>query len=352
MSAGTRGGLSAALAAERAVVRGFAKLPESVVARLGRHAPVNRDGERLSPEIAVALRVLNRIPGGDFTEFPVEQARRMLTDESLVFADVFSDFAVEEDLLIAGPAGPIPATRYRATTESKGLVVYFHGGGWVLGSRVSTDSAVRFLAREAGVDILSVDYRLAPEHPFPAAVEDAAAAWDFAVERAPSWGLDPTRIVVAGDSAGGNLAAVLSLHLRGRDVVPALQVLLFPVTDLSTKHPSYAEFAEGYFLTARHMDWYIERYLADPADALDPRASPLLEPDLGGLPPAYVAVAGFDPLRDEGIAYARRLGEAGVPTTLAREGSLIHAFVNITGVSRPAREASARIARAIAAAMA
>ncbi|MGH1565139.1 alpha/beta hydrolase [Mumia sp. DW29H23] len=348
MSDATSRALSLPLRLERAAIRGFSRLPRPVIERLAATAPVNRDGERLAPEVAAALSVLNRIPGSDFSTKPLHVARRQIEEEAMVFADTHPPFAVEEDLLIPTPHGVIPATRYRAKAgESRGLVVYFHGGGWVLGSRVSTDSAVRFLALHAGVDVLSVDYRLAPEHPFPAAIEDGLAAWDFAVGQAPVWGLDTGSIVVAGDSAGGNISAVLALALRGAAVEPCLQLLFFPVTDLSTKHPSYEEFRDGFFLTERQMDWYRERYLADAADALDPRASPLLAEDLSGAAPAYVAVAGFDPLRDEGIAYARRLEEAGVPTELAREGDLIHAFINITGVSPSAYDATLRAAQAV-----
>ncbi|MFD1861274.1 alpha/beta hydrolase [Aeromicrobium camelliae] len=348
MSAATHRDLPLALRAQRGVIRGFSRLPSRLVARLGANAPVNQDGERLAPEIALALAAMNRLPGPAATELPLGQARDMLDHESLMFADRFEPFAVEEDLEIPGPGGPIGATRYRHRSgASRGLVVYFHGGGWVLGSRASTDSAVRFLAMHAGVDVLSIDYRLAPEHPFPAAVDDALAAWDFAVENADRWGIGQDRMVVAGDSAGGNLSAVLALLLRGRDVQPRLQVLLFPVTDLSTKHPSYREFREGFFLTEADMDWYREHYLAHPEDAHDWRASPLLAPDVSGAAPAYVAVAGFDPLRDEGIAYAERLRSAGVPTELAREGGLIHAFINVTMASATARAATLRVAEAI-----
>lgn len=340
--------LSPAERLERLVVRGLAKVPHGVLDRLTPRRGVNAAGERVAPEIAVALAALNRIPGTDFSDAPVEKGRRQIEAEAIVFAADFEPFAIEEDLEISGPGGVIPATRYRAREGTpRGLVVYFHGGGWVLGSRLSTRSPVQFLAEHAGVDVLSIDYRLAPEHPFPAALEDAHAAWEYALAHAPAWGIDPGRVVVAGDSAGGNIAAVLSLDLRGEPVAPAYQMLFFPVTDLSRKSASYAEFADGYFLTEKQMDWYRERYLADPAQARDPRVSPLLAADVAGAAPAYVAVAGFDPLRDEGVAYAERLQAAGVPTQLAREGDLIHAFINVTAVSRHAHAATLRAAHAL-----
>ncbi|WP_433192994.1 alpha/beta hydrolase [Nocardia sp. CA-107356] len=334
---------------ERAIVLA---IPHTAFRLLGQKAPVNVNGDRLVPEAAVMLRFMNRLPGSDFSDKPVEQARVQAEEEAIVYADTFEPFVIEEDLHIPSPAGPIPATRYRAHAGApRGLIVYFHGGGWVLGSRAYIDSAVRFLAVHTGADVLSVDYRLAPEHPFPAAIDDGLAAWDFAVAHASSWGIDPDRIVVAGDSAGGNISAALSQLLRGHAHPPRMQALLFPVLDLSTEHPSYEEFADGYYLTRKKMRWFKGHYLTKPDDALDHRASPLLGEDLAGLPPAYIAVAGFDPLHDEAIAYAARLEEAGVPVTLHRATGLIHAYIYVTAVSPGARASTLHAAAAIVAAL-
>ncbi|MGO1315620.1 MAG: alpha/beta hydrolase [Cellulomonadaceae bacterium] len=345
MSAATEMSPSLLLSLEQKLLRA---LPSSVFGALGRNAPINDDGDRLAPEIAGLLAVLNRLPGSDFSKSPLDKARRQIDEEAYLVAEQFPPFAVEEDLTIGG----VPATRYRAREgEPRGLILYFHGGGWVLGSRVSTDPAVRFLAVHTGADVVSVDYRLAPEHPFPAAIEDGRAAYAAAVQLAPSWGIDPDAIVLAGDSAGGNISAALGLQLRDHAHPPVLQVLFCPVLDLSTEHPSYEEFADGYFLTRAQMRWYIERYLPDPAQGLEPDASPLLAQDLAGLSPVYIGVAGFDPLRDEGLAYARRLEEAGVEVTLHRASGLVHAYVNMTGFSDHARVASLHATRAIVAAL-
>ncbi len=324
---------------ERAVVGALGVAPAGVQRLIGGRAPLS-DGVAIEPEVGAALRLLNALPGPTFEQRPLTQARAVIDQEAAVFGGSPIPMHEVRDLTIPGPGGDLPARLYRAQErDADRLVVYFHGGGWVVGSLASADTACRFLAAHSGVSVLSVDYRLAPEHPFPAAPEDALAAFRFAVAQADSWGHDPRLIAVAGDSAGGNLAAVLCGDLRTRDEVrPAFQLLFFPVTDLSTKHPSHELFADGFFLTEAQMDWYREHYLGE-HPATDPRVSPLLAPDLAGLPPAYVAVSGFDVLRDEGEAYARAMAAAGVRVALRRHDRLIHAFVNSTGVGRSSREA-------------
>lgn len=219
----------------------------------------------------------------------------------------------------------------------------------MVGDLDTHDAVCRLLAREADVTVLAVDYRRAPEHRFPAAVDDALTAVRWAAHAADAIGIDPARIAVAGDSAGGNLAAVVAQQTREGGPRLAAQLLVYPVTDLSRKHPSYSLFPTGFFLSAAEMDWYRGHYLPDEAAARDPRASPLLAADLRSLPPAMVLTAGFDVLRDEGEAYARRLEEAGVRVILRREAGLVHGFVNAAAVSRPASVALHEAARWLAA---
>ena len=208
------------------------------------------------------------------------------------------------------------------------------------------------IARRAGAVVVSVDYRLAPEHKFPAAVTDCYAATVWVAANADRLGIDRRRICVGGDSAGGNLGAVISLKSRDEDGPPiALQVMVYPVTDLSScETPSYREFAEGHYLTRAQMDWYRDHYLSSAADAKDPYASPLLARDLRGLPPALVITAECDPLRDEGEAYAKRLTEAGVTVTCTRFAGMIHPFFSLSGVLPQAFGAIDQVAAAVRAA--
>jgi acetyl esterase len=239
-----------------------------------------------------------------------------------------------EDRHIPGPAGDMTVRIYWPEAGSPApLVVFFHGGGFVLCSLDSHDELCRALCREAGVVLVSVDYRLAPEAPYPAAADDCYAALAWAVSNAAELGADPTRVAVAGDSAGGNLAAVTAL--RARDLGgPALrhQCLIYPVTDCRFDTPSYIENAEGYFLTAEAMRWFWSHYLQDMGRAAEPYASPLRAPSLAGLPPALVITAEYDPLRDEGEHYAQALSAAGVSTTLRRYDGMIHGFVTLAEI--------------------
>ncbi|OKH71054.1 lipase [Mycobacterium sp. SWH-M3] len=235
------------------------------------------------------------------------------------------------NISIPGPAGPIPVRRYVCDRPAAGptaLLLFFHGGGFVIGDLDTHDSLCRLICRDGGIQVLSVDYRLAPEHKAPSSFDDCYAAYEWALDHAA--GLGASRIVVGGDSAGGNLAAVVSQQARDNELpLPALQLLLYPVTDWSSDTRSRTLFAHGYYLTKPDMDWFAAHYL-DGADVEpdDPVVSPLLAEDLSGLPPALVYTAGFDPLRDEGNRYALAMRDAGVLVDLREERSLTHAFAN------------------------
>jgi acetyl esterase len=236
------------------------------------------------------------------------------------------------DIVIPSQAGGVPARVYSPSSSAPGLVVYFHGGGWVVGTLDGWDASVRNLAAASGCDVVSVDYRLAPEHVFPAAADDA---YDALVWAASAGGLAAGRpVVVAGDSAGGNLAAVSALRARDFGGPPiALQVLVYPVVDCDLDRRSYHEYdGDEMILNRRDMVWFWDHYAPDPATRANPYASPLRASSLSGLPPAYVVTAEHDPLRDEGFAYADRLRAARVPVEHRHYGSQIHAFFTFTGV--------------------
>ncbi|GAC58153.1 putative esterase [Gordonia hirsuta DSM 44140 = NBRC 16056] len=335
--------------AQRGLFQVLGIVPAPLLGLAARVTRVNSDGEHLAPEMALVAAATAKVPGMGLTGQGPTRDRKNLDVVGAAMAQSFAPFAVEEDLIIDGPSGPIGATRYRIHEGTpRGLILFIHGGGYVVGSRASHDSAARALAVASGADVLSIDYRLAPEDKFPAAVDDSLAAWHFAVDKAPDWGIDPNKIVVAGDSAGGCLSAVIAQQTRGEKVVPALQLLIYPVTDMGGSTPSRKEFASGYFLTGADIDYFTDHYLTDPqVETADPRVSPLRADDLSGLPPAYVVVAGFDPLRDEGIAYAEAMRAAGVPVTLERAGALLHGFINMALISPDAREYVARMGAAV-----
>src|SRR5437879_3626445 len=239
---------------------------------------------------------------------------------------------VVRSVVTEGRRGSIPLRVYRpagvaATTPLPGLV-YFHGGGWVIGDLETHDVLCRQLTAGSGVSVVSVDYCAAPEPNFPAAVGYAWAATRWVVAHAGELAVDASRLAVGGDSAGGNLAAVVALLARGKGAPAiAVQVLIYPVTDLVGETRSYRDFAEGYLLTREGMRWFIAHYLTAEVEAADWRASPLRAQSLAGLPPALIVTAGFDPLRDEGEAYAERLRDAGVRVDSVCYGGMIHGFV-------------------------
>lgn len=249
-----------------------------------------------------------------------------------------------------GPGGPIPLRVYTPVAAGGGglpAIVFFHGGGFVLGDLDCYDPLCRALANESGCRVVSVDYRLAPEHPFPAAVEDSFAALTWIEANAAKLGIDPNQIFVAGDSAGGNLAAVVSLLAKEKGPRIGFQLLIYPVTSIRHDTPSARNFGSGYMLNQPTIHWFHGHYVPKDAEPNDFRLTPLNAPDHSGLPPAYIVTAGFDPLRDEGAAYAEKLKAAGVPVTHIDYPTMIHGFFSMLGLVSLAPEAVAAAGQAI-----
>jgi acetyl esterase len=323
-------------------------LPEPV-RRLIAGRPIRADGQELALDAQLMLR-LQQLTGASLVSETVEKSRADLARSAHLVNGKRIEPVNTHEVSIPGESDEIPATLYTPAglPEPSGLLVFYHGGGWAVGTRENYDNTVRFLAQRAGVRVLSVEYRLAPENPFPAAPEDALAAFEYAHGKAGELGADPDRIAVGGDSAGGNLAAVVAqVTTRRGGPAPAFQLLLYPVTDASTRHRSRELFADRFFLTDEHMTWFLDHYAPAGVERSDTRLSPLLAEDLCGLPPAYIATAGFDPLRDEGEAYAKRLQESGVQIALKRHPDLIHGFASFLGLGQRFREATAEAAGAL-----
>ena len=288
---------------------------------------------------------------------PHLEARHAYRERRSVLQPVPQDVAEVRDLSAEGPRGAIALRLYRArwTDEATPALVYFHGGGWVIGDLDTHDTLCRELAHRSGCIVVAVDYRLGPEHRFPAAFEDALAATRWVHSHADELGIDATRLAVGGDSAGGNLAAAVCLAARDDGSLPiAFQLLIYPATDMRAVHASHVTNGKGYLLTSETIRWFHDHYIDDAKHDTDWRASPLLHPDHSKLPPALVMTAGYDPLRDEGLDYSRVLSEAGNRVSYVCFERQIHGFITMGRVLDEANTAvalcAAELARVLASA--
>jgi acetyl esterase len=300
------------------------------LALLGDHR-IRRGDRTMDPKAQIVGEFVKsiRVPG---YYPPLPELRQQLRTMVALMDEPAPALARIEDIEIPGPAGAIPARVYDAAgAPARPVVAYFHGGGWVQGDLETHHGLCARIAQRAGVSVVAVDYRLAPEHPFPAGVEDCMAAYRWLRAHAADLGGDPSRVAVAGDSAGGNLSAVVSQQAALAGIpVPACQVLIYPAVDFSFDTESHKDLEDGHVIPRDRILWYTQQYVPAGVDHADPRLSPLRGGDLRGQPPALVISAGFDPLRDEAHAYADRLRAAGVDVVDREYPGQIHAFVSLT----------------------
>lgn len=325
---------------EKRVLTGLLGLPERAQRRLGGR-PVRLDGQTLAADTQLMLRLqrLSRQP--DMGRLPVERARALAVHQTWL-AGGEQPIGSVRDLEVAG----LGARLYTPTGAAPvgPLLVFLHGGGFFFGDLDTHDAPCRALAQRSGVRVLAVDYRLAPEHPFPAAYDDAQAAYRWVLDHAAEVGTTPDRVAVGGDSAGGNLAAGVAIEAARAGLPLAFQLLVYPVTDNARSTLSSRLFADGFYLSTPFRERATSSYLPPDVDPLDPRASPAYAELPSGLAPALVVTAGFDPLRDEGEAFARRLEQAGATVEVRRFEDQIHGFFNITGAGTTAPAAGRWIA--------
>jgi acetyl esterase len=319
---------------ERRAALTLLEAPRGILRRLV-GAPVrSEEGFELDLQGQALMWLMHRSRQPELHERGVKGGRRILDRSGALLSVPGIQDITTVDRTVPGADGRRRARIYTPAAARGGKapgLVFFHGGGFVLGSIESHDGACRALASRAGVVIASVDYRLAPEHRFPAGVDDAVAAARWVLQNAPAIGVDPAAVAVGGDSAGGNLAALVSIALRGEPLQPSFQLLIYPCTDLTRSLPSHRQFRKGFTLPEASVLFFREHYLPDVSLESDPRASPLFVRDLSGLAPALVMTAGFDPLRDEGRAYAEKMRAAGVAVECVCAEGAMHGFINTAG---------------------
>ena len=303
----------------------------------------------LDPEIEIVLGLVEKAGYPEFCDLTPVKARELFEQTAPVLDAGWEDVRRVEDREIATPDGDVALRIYKPSDDQGPLpvVLFYHGGGFVIGSIESYDKICRVLANRIGAIVVSVDYRLAPEHPFPAAVEDAIGALEWVVGNADQFGGDAGRIAVVGDSAGGNLAAVVAQAGRDKGINLVCQALIYPAVGGTPETASHQEFADGYLLTKRNIDWFYGHYLPDDTDPRDPRFAPLLAADLKNLAPSLIIVAGYDPLRDEGIEYARKLMAAGNEVTLSNYAGMVHGFFSLSGAVGDGRRAIGQVANTL-----